>query len=61
MDVNTGQTSPWQSFNGKTHKPISPNQEMRIPWSSERMTRQEVRALLGDIRGFKAVKKGKLG
>src|SRR5438128_1456462 len=30
MDVNTGQTSPWQSFNGKTHKPISPNQEMRI-------------------------------
>lgn len=57
MDLDTGQATSWQDFSGKTHKPLRPTQEKQVFWSCERMTRQEVSALLGEIRGYKLARK----
>jgi len=61
MDTETGQTSPWQSFSGQTHKPLRSSEEMRSVWSNERMTLREVSALIGEIRGFKAGRRNAQG
>ena len=57
MDTDTGQTMDLESYSGKTHKPLRPDQQMHALWSWEQMTQREVRDLLGEIRGFQTGKK----
>jgi hypothetical protein len=57
MDVDTGQAQTWQSFSGKTHKPLRPAQEKLALWSCGQMTWREVSALIGEIRRYKVASK----
>jgi len=57
MDTDTGQTMTWQSFSGKTHRPLRIAEEMQSFWSDAQMTRRDVSTLIGEIRGFKGVKR----
>jgi len=52
MDVETGETAPWSSFSGRTHRPLSPKQQLTAVWSSEHMTLQEIADLIGEMRGY---------
>jgi hypothetical protein len=53
MDLQTGECMNWQSFSGRTHRPLTLRQEEKSVWSVERMSHSAVSVLLGEIRGFK--------
>jgi hypothetical protein len=52
MDLETGETTNWETFSGKTHKPLLKTKADLLSWSSEFMVLSQIRELIGEIRGY---------
>ncbi len=52
MDLDTGETTGWETFSGKTHKPLSARQSSKVVWSADHMTFQQVSTLIGEMRNY---------
>jgi hypothetical protein len=52
MDLDTGETTGWESFSGKTHKPLTARQQSDVLWASAHMTFRQVSKLIGDMRNY---------
>lgn len=57
MDLETGETTNWGSFSGRTHRPLSERQSENAIWSQDAMTFRQVSELIGEIRNFKKAKR----
>lgn len=57
MDLETGETTNWESFSGRTHRLLSEKQSENVTWSQEAMTFRQVSELIGEIRNFKKAKR----
>ncbi len=51
-DMETGETTNWGTFHGKTHKPLTARQASDVVWGTERMTYRQVLELIGAMRNF---------
>lgn len=51
-DLEAGETADWESFHGKTHKPLTKRQSSDLVWAAERMTYRQVADLIGAMRNF---------
>jgi hypothetical protein len=52
MDPDTGETTNWESFSGRTHLVLSDHQRRRVTWSSHFMTFRQLSELIGEIRNY---------
>lgn len=52
MDLGTGETTGWETFSGKTHKPLSAHQSSKIVWSGTHMTFSQISILIGEMRNY---------
>lgn len=52
MAPDTGEAANWENFSGKTHKPLLRAKADLMIWSSASMVLSQIRALIGEIRGY---------
>lgn len=52
MDLDTGETTNWEWFSGRTHRPLSDKQRSTATWSNAQMTFRQVSDLIGEIRNY---------
>lgn len=57
MDLETGETTNWGAFSGRTHRLLSERQSENAIWSQDAMTFRQVSELIGEMRNFKRAKR----